>query len=590
MKKKTISLLLCLSMLLSVTLLAACDPSESSDTTPDHASSTDSVASDPDALRVMYIPLDNRPINDQQVRLLAESLRIDLIMPDSGLYATTLDGAVNDAGLQYGDRAAILEWMMAEADSCDTIIVYLDQLLSGGLMNSRCMDSMEAVTLSDGTIYTEFEIIDYIASLAQTHTVYVIDSQLRLASSSGYLGFTSDDYSISRLYGLVSRPSLEDHATVEDVIAGYTLTDNHSEAIYAAGLTQEQIDYYIGSGDHSPLARYLAIRERKFRLNAYAVETLYHLESVRYFFGVDDSANGSNIQSAEFEYLNRLAGGSLEKLSAIDCLGELAVSCIFNDYCGNNQVSVLVRYYGSADNNLNFAGHTVSEAVDQIITFCDAVSVSQDADVEILVACDSSDDDQAQAASDAIISQMKQNFANEIPTIYIDFASKTNSALLTEVDISMLMSAGLHANGSGASAIMGISQGLARYRALMKQSYLTEDCHKAFIEDLVFMFAKGYYWNSGYKYEMSSYLSELGLDANNMTNATAEQLERIGVTLTNKIVACSSNILDSVNGGTYIHSLSPYSEAKVETVTISNCSYPWLRTFEFTADFTVDLR
>ena len=579
MKMKILAFMLCLVQLLSCGVLSGC------------RSEDDPSIAENSAFDVIYIPLDNRPINDQQVRMLASSLRINLLMPDEGIYATKLNGEVNEAGLQYGDRAAILQWLMENKDKSDVIILYLDQLLSGGLMNSRCMEQMEPVTLPDGSTYTEYEIIDYIASLAETHTVYVIDSHLRLALSSGYLDFSADDYSISRQYGLVARPEFDENTSgIEDVIAGYRLAANGSEALYEAGLTQEQINYCLGDGENLPLDRYLAIRERKLLLNAYAIETLYPLENVCYFFGVDDSATGNNIQSAEYAYLNALAGGNLEKLSAIDCLGELAISCVFRDYCGDDSVSVAVKFYGSQESSLNFAGHTITEAIDQIIDYCGAVSVSEDADVEILVACNSATEEETQAASDALVSRMKENFKNQQPTIYVDFASKTNHDILAQTDISMLLSAGLHANGSGASAIMGVSQGLARYRALQRGDYLTESCHEMFLENLVFMFAKGYYWNSGYKYEMGSYLAELGLDANNMTNATQEQLERINTTLTNKIVACSAGILESVNGGSYISSLNPYKESTVKSVEISNCSYPWMRTFEFTAEFSAKLK
>ena len=46
-----------------------------------------------DALAVVYIPLDDRPFNDRRVQLMADTLNIDLIMPEQELYATKLDGS-----------------------------------------------------------------------------------------------------------------------------------------------------------------------------------------------------------------------------------------------------------------------------------------------------------------------------------------------------------------------------------------------------------------------------------------------------------------------------------------------------------------
>lgn len=575
MKMRLLALLLTLTQLFSCGFLAGCG---TQDTDP--------------AQTVLYLPLDNRPINDQQVRLFAASLNMTLLTPDEGDYATTLNGALNDAGLQYGDRAAILEWLMENEDKSDIIVLYLDQLLSGGLMNSRCMAEMEPVTLSDGRVFTEYDIIDYLATLAGTHTLYVIDSQLRLALSSGYLDFTATDYSLSRKYGLVERPAFDaESGTIDDVIAGYPLAAGGGSALDAAELTAEERDAF-SSGERSTLSRYLAIRERKLRLNAYAIETLSSLPSVRYLFGVDDSAVGNNIQSAEFAYLKQLSGGNLDKLSAIDCLGQLALASLYADQTGGEAVRVAVRFFGSSDSKLNFAGHTINEAIDQVIALCGGTRVenAEDADVEVLVACDSETDEQTAAASAALVAQLNQNRAAHVPSIYVDFASRVNTAIVSECELTMLLGAGLHANGSGASAIMGISQGLARYRALSIDGHLNSDANAAFVEDLLFRFAKGYYWNSGYKSEMSTYLSELGLDANNLNSATDDQLSRIDQTLTGKIVACSSGITENFTGGSYVSSLAPYRVGTIRSVAISDCSYPWRRTFEFTAQFKIRLK
>ena len=89
---------------------------------------------------IVYIPLDDRPLNLRRVQQLADSLDLQLILPDTDLYATKLDGQPKNAnGTQSGDRGALMAWLMEQAEQYDTFIISLDQLLSGGLMNSRCM-------------------------------------------------------------------------------------------------------------------------------------------------------------------------------------------------------------------------------------------------------------------------------------------------------------------------------------------------------------------------------------------------------------------------------------------------------------------
>ena len=102
---------------------------------------------------IAYVPLDDRPDNVERVVYLAESVGYTLAMPEADLYRTRLDGQpANENGTQYGDLAALYEWVLAqEAAGCDRYILSLDQLLSGGLVNSRHIWGENPVTLSDGT-------------------------------------------------------------------------------------------------------------------------------------------------------------------------------------------------------------------------------------------------------------------------------------------------------------------------------------------------------------------------------------------------------------------------------------------------------
>lgn len=115
------------------------------------------------SLSAVYVPMDDRPFNDSRVQALAESLNISLIMPPAEYYANRLDGQVeNEDGSIYraGDREALLQWLQsAEVQGQSTFILSLDQLFSGGLMNSRC--------LSQRDLELENQIMDTLCDLAQ---------------------------------------------------------------------------------------------------------------------------------------------------------------------------------------------------------------------------------------------------------------------------------------------------------------------------------------------------------------------------------------------------------------------------------------
>ncbi|MFW1867550.1 DUF4127 family protein, partial [Acinetobacter baumannii] len=46
---------------------------------------------------VLYLPLDNRPVNDLRVEALADSTGMNVLLPPEDLYATRLDGQTTNA-------------------------------------------------------------------------------------------------------------------------------------------------------------------------------------------------------------------------------------------------------------------------------------------------------------------------------------------------------------------------------------------------------------------------------------------------------------------------------------------------------------
>ena len=58
---------------------------------------------------IAYVPLDDRPDNEERVVYLADSLGYELLLPEQDDYQTRLDGQpLNENGTQYGDRADLV--------------------------------------------------------------------------------------------------------------------------------------------------------------------------------------------------------------------------------------------------------------------------------------------------------------------------------------------------------------------------------------------------------------------------------------------------------------------------------------------------
>ena len=129
-----------LAAALACALLTGCGPVRTEPADTESAPADEPV--------IAYVPLDDRPDNAERVVYLADSLGYELLLPEADDYHTALDGQpLNENGTQSGDRADLFEWVLAQEEAgCDRYILSLDQLLSGGLVNSRAMAAEEPVT------------------------------------------------------------------------------------------------------------------------------------------------------------------------------------------------------------------------------------------------------------------------------------------------------------------------------------------------------------------------------------------------------------------------------------------------------------
>ena len=270
------------------------------------------------AKTVAYVPLDDRPDNVERVVYLAESLGYALRMPDRDLYRTALDGQpLNSNGTQYGDMGRLYAWVLEqEAAGCDRYILSLDQLLSGGLVNSRCTTA-ETVAMPDGREAPAAQALEeLLAVLAEDldNVVWLLDSVMRLAPTVGYAGGTLEEYNWIRDFGAGARETLaEDALTLENVFESYWRTDGWDwEKFYddvvnklgEAGVDISGENYYRPFG---VLAANLDARERKLRLSDQAQRIIARPghENFRLMIGIDDSSLEDCIQKNEIAYLRQ---------------------------------------------------------------------------------------------------------------------------------------------------------------------------------------------------------------------------------------------------------------------------------------------
>lgn len=240
---------------------------------------------------VVYVPADDRPLNDQQMRLFAQSLGVELIMPDRVLYGRN----------HRDDRGEIFSWLMDQEG--DHYIISLDGLLSGGLLESRRLAEQSPITLPSGEVLTEKAVINRLKEKTAGKQVYFLDSLLRLACS----------------------------VEEERDMALYDATLSYGRGDALTKQQQACLDEI--------LEHYLSVRQRKLRLNLYAARTL-----PGYLLGVDDGWAGETIQTAELKKLGQYLA-SEQVHSTFDGLARLALAKLYLEETGGSP-GVTVRYFG----------------------------------------------------------------------------------------------------------------------------------------------------------------------------------------------------------------------------------------------------
>ena len=544
---------------------------------------------------IAYVPLDDRPDNVERVVYLAESVGYSLAMPEADLYRTRLDGQpTNENGTQYGDIAALYGWVLdQEAAGCDRYILSVDQLLSGGLVNSRHTAETLAVTLSDGTVMTDRELLGgLLTALAadENNRVWLLDSVMRLAPTVGYAGFGIEEYNALRAYGAAPRKEAAGaELTVEAIAADYRL--GSGEALLRAadfGLTEEQADTYLSA------------RRRKLELSDQMMEVVSGREygNFRVLIGIDDSSAEECIQKNEIAYLrSRLRAGDA-LLSGVDDLAFKAVTKLYLEECGWSGGTAAVRYFGGSEKEpaCAYDFQPLDDIMEEHLAFF-ALTRSGNyraAGLQVLVLT------QPQAAENSgtyytqLIEALKECRERGWPTILIDagngaYGTAFHEALTEQVELGWLLS---YAGFLDMAIVTGtaLSHGVARY-AHLEHGEASPGEEKAFAKTLADSILKDFCYKNVVREDLLAYIrNDLGASPDNFWNPDTDR-ETILRRLEQGMEAAARSVVKNLERSNCIVSLDRSAEngglAGWGGVELSNYRFPWDRAFEIGMDIEV---
>lgn len=536
---------------------------------------------------IAYVPLDDRPDNVERVVYLADSLGYELLMPEADDYRTRLqDQPLNENGTQYGDRGDLYEWVLAqEASGCDRYIVSLDQLLSGGLVNSRSMWESEPVTLSDGTALTEEALLDsLLAVLAadENNQVWLLESVMRLAPTVGYDHWDLDGYNALRSYGMAGRPVLE----------GETLTISNIEADYRLASDGTVLDLSEFELEEWEVAEYLAARTRKLTLSDQMLETVSQpgYENFHVLIGIDDSSVEDSIQKNEIAYLRSLLREGDALLSGVDDLAFKAVSRLYLDEIGWQGANVSVEYFGGTEDQpaCAYDYQPLTTIVEEHFDFFDLTAVEPGAEeLRVLVLTQPADETQKAAYYEALIADLNDCRKAGMPVVLIDAGNGTygtafHEALTEKTELGWLLS---YAGFLDMAIVTGtaLSHGVARY-AFLHSGNQTEATERAFARTLADSVLKDFCYKNVVREDLIAYIrTDLEGNPDNFWQPAID-LDAVQARLESGMEAATADVVENLEHSNFIADLEPYTERGWGGVELTNYRFPWDRAFEIGMD------
>lgn len=537
---------------------------------------------------VAYVPLDDRPDNVERVQYLAWSLGYDLQMPQADDYRTRLQGqSLNENGTQYGDRADLYQWVLEqEENGCDRYILSMDQLLSGGLVNSRSMWEHEAVTLSDGTTLTEPELLSLLLeTLARdgNNQVWLLDSVMRLAPTVGYDHWDLDGYNALRSYGMAGRPVLEGQAlTVENIEADYRLGSDGSQlSLGEFGLEEWEVE------------EYLSARSRKLELAGQMMETVtgdgygnFHV-----LIGIDDSSEEDSIQKNEIAYLRSLLRQGDALLSGVDDLAFKAVTRLYLDEQGWDGATATVRYYGGTEDQpaCAYDYKPLQEIMAEHFDFFD-LQESPDGELQILVLTQPLDEAAAQNYCNSLSMDLRRCQIQGQPVIVIDAGNGRYGTMFHEILTEHTELGGFlsYAGFLDMAIVTGtaLSHGVARY-ARLEAGRPSDAENRAFARTLADSILKDFCYKNIVRDKLLTYIrGDLGANPDNFwqpdtdRNAIRQMLEREMEECTKPVI----RNLESSNMAVVPDPAPSGDRIGWGSVLLGNYRFPWDRAFEIGMD------
>jgi hypothetical protein len=376
---------------------------------------------------VLYVPLDDRPANLDDVIVQGKAAGLHIVTPNLKDIKNRLDTEKTTDGTTllgtstpiYGNPSKVYGFIIKHAAKVDGFIISTDMLAYGGLIGSRQLRE------DGGGTYPAYDeqtthLLDLIRSLKTKYPrkpLFVMDTIMRLATTSFADGLALDAYNESR--ALMQQPR-QTYTEFEDIIQGYNVSPDGVE---------------YGETTYFDKQKYYNTRQHKFKTNRYILDQLARTGYIDFLaVGVDD-ANTQGVQINEIKYvearINEWLGGTDGQnpdraiiLPDADGLGHALVARMANQlFRGGAKTKYGVKYYGPHGSTIinTYEYMDVHQNVVHHVDIVGGVLIEDAADSAVdmeIIAITALD--QVQAA----VERLATNGEQGLPSILIDFVGK----------------------------------------------------------------------------------------------------------------------------------------------------------------------
>lgn len=312
--------------------------------------------------KIVYIPIDTRPVNDSQTVEVAEKLGYEVLVPPAEILGGRED---------YGHPEELLQWLEKNAPGAQAAVVSTDAMVYGSLVGSRMHD------LSKEKIMARAEKLKAFHESHPRLPLYAFGTIMRTPRGGAY---SSAEPAYYQEYGAK--------------IFRYTALGDKEEMQGLSRKEQKERDTLKAETPAEYLQDWLQRRAKNYdaneRLLAMAEEGVFNY----FLLGCDDSAvpSQTHLESRHLEQ----QGSSLGKTRSVvtsgaDELGMLMVSRAINDNLSN--VPLIYTEYAKGkgrDTIPEYTNEKIGDSVEKAIASIGALRISnpKKADLVLLVSTD----------------------------------------------------------------------------------------------------------------------------------------------------------------------------------------------------------